>query len=324
MYFVFLTFLTVFQTNTPLHLHSNYKIGGNAKYFCCPKNSEELEEVIGEAKLKKLPIFILGGGTNILWSEKGFNGLVVKPAFCSIKVNKNRIVAGASVGVAELLKVVADNGLSGLEWAGGLPGSIGGAIRGNAGAFGGEIKDSIIEVVSLDFSEKKLKIIKRNNEQCRFAYRDSVLKSGKSAGKEVILNATFQLSSGNKRDVKRAIEDKIAWREARQPLEYPNIGSMFKNINWEKVPKNYQESEDFKKHLKIDPFPVLPAATIIDKCGLKGVSCGGAMISPKHPNFIVNLFNASADDIKALVALVKSEVKDKFDIEMEEEVVIVK
>lgn len=312
----------MFETNIPLRFHSNYKIGGPAKYFCRPKNIDELILAVAKAKTDNLPIFILGGGTNILWDDNGFSGLVIKPDFQSIKLEGDKIIVGAGVAVADLLDFVSGKGLSGLEWAGGLPGLVGGAVRGNAGAFGGEIKDNIIEVTSLDFSGKNPKTICRNHKDCRFNYRDSVFKSGKNNGKEIILSVTFQLRSGNKKDIKRAIDDKIIWRKTRQPLEYPNIGSMFKNIDWRQVPKKWQEKEEIKKHLKIDPFPVLPVATVVDKCGLKGVSYGGAMISPKHPNFIVNTLEASANDVKALIKLVKAEALHRFGIKLDEEVVI--
>jgi len=313
----------MFEKNVPLYLHSNYKIGGKAKCFCQPKNIDKLISAVKKARADRLPIFVLGGGTNILWSDDGFSGLVIKPAFQSIKLEGDNLVVGAGTTVADLLKFSASKGLSGLEWAGGLPGLVGGAIRGNAGAFGGEIKDSVIEVMALNFAGKEPKVVRYDHKQCQFGYRDSIFKSGKNKGKEVIVGATFQLHPGNKEDVKRIIEDKVIWRKTRQPIEHPNIGSIFKNVDWRLVPKKQQKKEEIKNHLKIDPFPVLPAATIIDKCGLKGVSYGGAMISPKHPNFIVNTLGASANDVKALINLVKAEAYSRFGIKLEEEVVIV-
>ncbi|MFH1759046.1 MAG: UDP-N-acetylmuramate dehydrogenase [Patescibacteria group bacterium] len=310
----------MFQSNISLSQYSNYKIGGAARYFYQSDKIGDLIKAVKQARKDKAPVFILGGGTNILFNDDGFSGLVLKPLMRDIKKNGDEITVGAGASMANLLELAVDKGLGGLEWAGGLPGLIGGAIRGNAGAFGGEIKDSIKEVVSLDISKPVPQIIKRNNQQCRFGYRDSIFKSGPTAGKEIILEATFQLRSGDKKLIRQTMEDKINWRRARQPLEYPNIGSIFKNINWELVPEQWKQDEKFKQNYKTDPFPVIPAAFLIDQCRLKGVTCGGAMISPKHPNFIVNVLNASAGDVKQLINLVKNAVFDRFGIKMEEEV----
>ena len=217
---------------------------------------------------------------------------------------------------------MADKGLAGLEWAGGLPGFVGGAVRGNAGAFKGEMKDSVIEVTSLDISGVEPKIIKRNNGECNFGYRNSIFKE--KGDQEIVLEAVLALEPGNKEEIQKVIDDKIAWREARQPLDHPNIGSIFKNVDWHLVPNKWQEDEELKTHLKTDPFPVLPAATLIDKTGLKGEKFGGAMVSPKHPNFIINSNNASAEDVRSLIKIIKERVHDKYDIWLEEEVMIVK
>lgn len=313
----------MFQNNVSLSAHSNYKIGGTAKYFYESAELTNLIQAIEKARQEKLPVFILGGGTNLLFSDKGFDGLVLKPSMNFIRQNNDQVIVGAAANVENLLDFVIKKSLSGLEWAGGLPGFIGGAIRGNAGAFQGEIKDSVIEVVSLDFSGKKPKIIRRDNKQCRFNYRDSVYKSGSNAGKEIIIEATFKLKAGNKKAIRRSIEDKIKWRETKQPLDYPNIGSIFKNVDWELVPAKWQKKTEINTHLKADPFPVLPTAMLIDKCALKGVSCGGAMISQKHPNFIVNCGNASAENVRTLINLVKKVVYKKFGIILEEEIMSV-
>ncbi len=313
----------MFQQNISLSLYSNYKIGGSARYFFQSDNLKKIIKAVETARREKLPIFILGGGTNLLFSDEGFSGLMIKPVITSLKISGNLITVGSGFSMENLLEVVSQESLAGLEWAGGLPGLVGGAIRGNAGAFKGEIKDNLVEAVSLDISGKYSKIIKRNNEQCRFGYRDSVFKSGSNAGKEIILEATFSLRPGNKKSIQQAIEENIAWRQNRQPLEYPNIGSIFKNVDWQLVPKKIQALEEFSRHLKTDPFPVLPAATLIDRAGLKGVSFGGATISQKHPNFIVNTLGASSDDVKTLIKLVKAVVYKKFGIKLEEEIIFV-
>ena len=312
----------MFQTNIKLSDHSNYKIGGKAQYFFQSNNVEEIIKAVKKAQQEQLPIFILGGGTNLLFDDQEFKGLVIKPTMDQLQQDDYQITVGAGVLINDLLDFVADKGLAGLEWAGGLPGLVGGAVRGNAGAFKGEMKDSIIEVTSLDISGTEPKLIKRNNSDCHFGYRSSIFKE--KDGEEIVLEVRFALEPGNKEEIQKAINDKIAWRKARQPLDHPNVGSIFKNIDWHLVPKKWQEDEELKSHLKTDPFPILPAATLIDKTGLKGEEVGGAMVSPKHPNFIINSNNASAEDVKALIKIVKERVHDKYDIWLEEEVMIIK
>lgn len=305
---------------------SNYKIGGPASYFFAAKNDGEIIEAVKWAKAKKLPIFILGGGTNLLISDSGFNGLVLKPDLQDISIISNLkpktssnffITVGAGVLMSDLLKFCIKNNLSGLEWAGGLPGTLGGAIRGNAGAFGGEVKDSIESVKS--FNTKDQKIINRKNSGCRFGYRSSIIKE--KNGAEIVLSATLKFQKGDSVKIKSAIAEKINYRKERHPLEYPNIGSIFKNVEL----KNFSPSlrKNLAPVVKTDPIPVVPVAFLISEAGLKGVSFGGAMISPKHPNFIVNVLEAKAIDVLSLINLVKLEIKKKYKVDLEEEVQIV-
>ena len=296
--------------------YSNFRIGGQAKYFKEAKTAEELVEAIKGAKEKNIPIYILGGGTNILWSDKGFDGLVLKPDFNFIEVEDFYLTAGASVPMSKLVQAAVSRGLAGLEWAGGLPGTFGGAVYGNAGAFGGEIRDIVVEVMSLDTETMELK--KRNNIECEFGYRASVFKK---RGKEIILQATVKLEPGEKRILYESMMAKINYRKRRHPLEYPNIGSIFKNVPVGNLDKEL--ADPHRLVVKTDPFPVIPAAYLIDKAGLRGVSFGGAMISPRHPNFIVNVLDAKAGDVLALIELIKEKVKEKFKIQLEEEVRII-
>lgn len=310
----------MFQPNISLKDYSNYKIGGSARHFSNPKNTEEIEEVIKRARKEKLPIFILGGGTNLLIDDGGYKGLVIKPDISVLKNDGEEITVGAGILVSDLLDFTISKGLSALEWAGGLPGTVGGAIRGNAGAFGGETKDAVKEVVSLDISGKKPRIIRRSGKDLRFSYRSSVYKI--NDGKEIIIEAVLNLKKGSKRSIREGIESKIKYRLERHPMDYPNIGSIFKNVDLKNVPANVQRQ--FADRVKNDPFPVLPTAVLIADTGLKGVAFGGAMISPKHPNFIVNVLDARAEDVKTLIEAVKAAVKEKFDIKLEEEIIYVK
>ncbi len=312
----------MFQKNVPLHHHSNYKIGGPAQYFFEADTVKSLTSAVIKARKLKLPVLILGGGTNLLISSKGFNGLVLKPAFKKITHSKTgyTVTVGAGVLMSELLETLAKKGLTGLEWAGGLPGTVGGAVWGNAGAFGGEMKDSVASVTSVDISGKEPKTIKRSNTECDFAYRNSIFKKRALAGKpEVIVEITFALKKGDKKKISAVIEANKDYRRRKQPLDYPNVGSIFKNIDVKRVPA--KTLKQFKHKIKLDPFPVLPTAVLIDAAGLRGVSFGGAMISQKHPNFIVNAMMATDADVKALMKLVKVTLKKKFGVEPEQEVI---
>ena len=201
-----------------------------------------------------------------------------------------------------------------------MPGTVGAAVRGNVGAFGGEIKDSLADVIALTIDRASPRIVKRTNAECSFGYRDSIFKQ--RDGKEIICAATFVLPYGNAAHIRHAMQEKIDWRARRQPLDYPNVGSIFKNVAVASLTAAvHRESPDIKNHIKDDPFPVIPAAYFIDRAGLKGVSYGGAMVSQKHPNFIVNAGAAESVHVQGLISLVKHEVKKKFKIELQEEIV---
>ncbi len=327
--------MTKVKENVSLLNLSNYKIGGPARFLFVAKTEQDISTGIKLAKAKRQKVFILGGGTNLLISDSGFPGFVLKPDLDFRIKSGQKATVGAGTLISELLNFTIQNKLSGFEWAGGLPGTVGGAIYGNAGAFAGEIKDSVELVRS--FNIKKEKFIERNNEECNFEYRSSIFK--KKRGEEIIVSAVFKLSPGSREKIKTAILEKIKHREERQPLEYPNVGSIFKNVPLAQINADITEinadtirvnprggnprKSAFTAPVKIDPFPVVPTAYLIAEAGLKGVSFGGAMISPKHPNFIVNVENATANDVLALISLVKSEVKRKFGVTLEEEVQMV-
>jgi UDP-N-acetylmuramate dehydrogenase len=307
------------QENVSLARHSNYNIGGPARYFAEPKSLDQLIEVVRDWSG---PMLIIGGGTNILFSDNGFDGLVLKPAINNLVRENDQVRAGAGVLISDLLDFVTKEELGGLEWSGGLPGMVGGAIRGNAGAFGGEIKDSIVSVTSLRISPKPNLII-RTNSECRFGYRNSIFKELDKNGtekREVIIECVLGLKPGERESINKAIQEKITYREERQPLEYPNIGSIFKNVDAGSVPLELKEK--VTGVIKVDPFPVIPTAYLLAEAGLKGTTQGGAMISPKHPNFIVNTGGATAEDVKSLIVIAKDKIKKVFNVELEEEVII--
>ena len=317
-----------FKENVPLARFSHITIGGPARYFFVARNEADVKRAVREAKRRKLKIVVLGGGTNVLIGDEGIDGLVIKMEMGGMKGSGTRITVEAGVMMANLLRHAAGRSLAGLEWAGGLPGTVGGAIRGNAGCFGGEMKDAVVAVRSMDLAT--MKIVARTAAQCRFAYRDSVFK--KNNGKEVILSATLALKKGNKKDIAKVIRERIRYRTEHHPLEHPNIGSIFKNIPLHAVHKKgsapYARAASAQTlayrgasfSVKTDPFPVLSAGKMIAEAGLRGVSNGGAMFSPKHPNFIVNALGAEAKDVASLVTLAKAEVRRRFGVRLEEEV----
>lgn len=303
------------KKDIPLRLYSNFKIGGIAKYFAVAKNLEELYQVLKDSKNITSKVFVFGGGTNILFSDLGFDGLVLKVAINGIEQKGNIIRVGAGVLMSELLDFCITNSLSGLEWAGGLPGTVGGAIRGNAGAYNGETKDNIKEIESFDINS--LKVVKRKSYECKFSYRTSIFKKDLE-GKEVITYATFELKKGIKEEIKAQVDDKIGKRKLRHPLEYPNLGSIFQNIPIEKFTE--KQVIELNQYIKNDPFPVIPTAKLNFLAGLAGTRVRDAQLSEKHTNFIINLGGATAEDVKKLISVIKAKIKNTYGVELEEEI----
>lgn len=306
------------QKDISLAPYTNYKIGGPAKYFAAVGTLEELQGALKKARELNEPVFILAGGNNLLISDKGFNGVVIHPELCRLEASAQGVVTvGASVLVKDFLDFCIEKNLSGWEWAGGLPSTMGGAIWGNAGAFGGETKDKILEVSSIEVLSGK-KVVRGKNE-CQFDYRSSIFKT--TVRGEVIVEAQFQLAPGDPLKIRAMVEEKKQYRVVKQPLEYPNCGSVFKNVPIEKIPG--QVLAQFKEKIKNDPFPVLPTAVLTAAAGLKGYTVGGAMLSEKHSNFIVNTGSATAADVRAVMAHIAQTVKEKFAVELEPEVIMV-
>jgi UDP-N-acetylmuramate dehydrogenase len=283
------------KENVILAPYTTFKIGGEAEYFLEVERKEELIKAIELSKEINLPVFILGRGSNLLVSDEGFKGLVLKIDFNEIEIEENSVICGAGVSLSELLKRLTEEGLSGLEWAAGIPGTVGGAIRGNAGAFEGSMSDCIREIEALEINPE-IRIKKYNKEESKFNYRSSIFKNKKDI---VIINALFELEKGNREKIKKDIEKYLNYRKEKHPLSFPSAGSIFKN--------------------PVDNS----AANLIDKSGLKGEQIGGAKVSEKHANFIVNSGEAKAEDVLELIALVKKRVKKKFGIELEEEIELV-
>ena len=282
-----------FQKNVLLKNYTTFRIGGKAEYFFVAKNKKDLIKAISVAKKLKLPFFVLGGGSNLLVSDKGFNGLIIKTQNTKYKIQNTKIMAEAGVMLGELVNILAKTELSGLEWAAGIPGTVGGAIFGNAGAFNKSMKDVVKSVEALEVKNEKCKVKNFKNRDCKFSYRDSIFKNNKNL---IILSVTLQMKRGDKKEIENKIKKNLEQRNKTQPLNFPSGGSIFKNP------------------------PGFFAGELVKRCGLKGKKIGNVKISEKHSNFIVNLGNGKAKDVIKLIKLIKQKVKKKFGVTLEEEI----
>lgn len=299
------------KKNILLAPHTTFRIGGAAKYFFTARTPSSVIRALKAAKSCRTPFFVLAGGSNVVMADKGFEGLIVYIKIRNHAITGMRVGAGAGVSMDVLVRETAKRGLAGLEWAGGLPGTLGGAIRGNAGAFGGEIKDSIVSVKAID---EKGRVCTFSRAQCRFSYRSSLFKEKKY----IVLSTVLGLKKGNAKELSRIAKSHMRYRRERHPLEYPNAGSIFKNCDVRKMPARWRKH--FASIIKTDPFPVIPTAAIIAAAGLKGQRIGDIQVSTKHPNYMVNLGKGKAADVKRLVEKVKKRVQKKFGVRLEEEI----
>jgi len=289
------------RKNVFLKNYTTFKIGGPAKYFFVARTKENLITAILVAKKNNLPFFILGGGSNLLVSDKGYKGLIIKTKnspkeslrLPTGQAKLKNIYVEAGTLLAKVVLEATKNNLTGLEWTAGIPGTVGGAIRGNAGAFRRSMKDIVKEVEVYDIKNEKIIILK--NKNCKFGYRDSIFKHKKNF---IILSVIFRLKKGNSKRIKMKIKEFLNYRKETQPLNFPSAGSVFKN------PAGFSAGE------------------LIEKCGLKGKRIGNVKISEKHANFIVNLGGGKAKNVKKLINLAKKRVKNKFGVVLEEEIQI--
>lgn len=281
------------RENVLLSEYSTFRIGGPARYLIEVDNAEDLKKVIQKALELNLQFIVIGGGSNILFSSKGYNGLVIVfKSNNTFSINDNLIEVNASVSLNYLVNKL--NNYTGLEWAVGIPGTVAGAINGNAGAFGGEMSELIKQVKVLEVKDNQ--IIEKNfsKEDCKFSYRNSIFKNNPNL---IIISAILELKKDSEENVKQKIKNNLSKRMSKQPKGF-SIGSIFKN------------GEDFS------------AGELIEKAGLKGLQIGDAKISDEHANFIINLGKATSDDVLELIKIVKKEVKEKFSIDLEEEIKI--
>ena len=276
--------------------YTSFKIGGPAECLIKIETKEELKEILLLANKENIPITIIGNGSNILVSDDGIRGITLIIKIEGIKYledGKKVIVnVGAGEKIAKLGRMFLNNQLTGFEEISGIPGSVGGAVRMNAGAHGKEMKDIIKTVTCMDYSGNEKKF---SNQEMNFKYRKTILNEEKY----IVTEVELELEKGNKQEIKEKMDEYTKFRKEKQPLEYPSAGSVFKR------------GEDFI------------TSKLIDEAGLKGLSVGGAEVSTKHAGFIINKKNATAKDVLELVNKVKEEVYKKFNKKIELEIEVI-
>ena len=279
--------------NEPMRNHTTFKIGGVADIFVKINDTEELKFLLDLASKKKVQVSVIGNGSNVLVKDKGIRGIVVKLNFNEIINEDNGILSvGAGVLLSKLARVAKEEGFAGIEFASGIPGNFGGAVYMNAGAYGEQISDKIIETTYID-EKGQINTIKKEEQE--FSYRKSIFQRKKW----IILSGKIQLEKGDRDKIKNMMEEYSKSRREKQPLNMPNAGSIFKR------------GEGFI------------TAKLIDECGLKGYRIGEAEISTLHAGFIVNKGNATAEDVLKLMQYIKEKVKEKFNVNIEPEIRII-
>lgn len=276
----------------PLRERTTFRIGGPARWFLCPKSVAEAGEILKLCHENGIKPFFFGNGSNILAADSGYDGVILSSArLNALTLADGQIIAQSGVLLAKLAHFAAENSLTGLEFAQGIPGSVGGGVRMNAGAYGGELKDAVVWVEALDETGKVRRIAARD---CEFSYRRSIF-----CRRPLFITAVcFELKPGEAAEIRAAMEDFARRRREKQPLEYPSAGSTFKR-----------------------PESCF-AAALIDQCGLKGLQVGGAQVSGKHAGFVVNVGNATAADVLAVMEQVKTAVAAQTGVTLEPEVEI--
>ncbi|MCI5938071.1 MAG: UDP-N-acetylmuramate dehydrogenase [Eubacterium sp.] len=275
--------------------HTTFRIGGPADFYLIPESAEQVQEAVAFAGEKGLPYYVIGKGSNILFGDKGFRGVVIEigKGMAAIE-NKGDgiVVAGAGISMSAMAVKLAEWNLTGFEFAGGIPGTLGGGIAMNAGAYGGEIKDCIQSAVVLT---REGKIITKRLEELELGYRSSSILRDE----QIVLQGTFQFAAGEKEKIQNEMRELNARRRDKQPLEFPSAGSTFKR------PEGYF------------------AGKLIQDAGLAGYRVGDAMVSDKHCGFVVNCGNATAAEVKQLIEQVQKKIQTEFDVLLEPEVRLV-
>lgn len=299
---------TEVKAGEPMARHTTFKIGGPAEFFIEAKTADDAVRAAAAAKQLGIPYFVFGGGSNMLVSDEGVKGLVIKMANRGLAIDGGKIVAEAGAPTGFVSTRASEAGLTGFEWAVGVPGTIGGAVRGNAGAYGGEMRDSIESVRVLKDGEEKIMA----NAGCGFAYRESLFKIEPGW---IVLSATLALKPSPDPEASKArLRQILLDRKEKQPIEFPTAGCMF--MNW--LPSGPEDLESLRRSLDLDKeekIPLtaqgtVPAGWIVDRAQLKGMKVGHVQVSEKHGNFFVSDGKAKADDMVALTAALKTKVRN--------------
>jgi UDP-N-acetylmuramate dehydrogenase len=317
------------QENILLAPYTTFKIGGQAKYFTEVSAEEALCEAVQYAKDNNLPAYVIGGGSNVLFSDKGFDGLVIKlvsQSNGSQPIVKMRMENGsyflecwAGESLSSILKLASESSLSGLEWSAGIPGTVGGAVRGNAGAFGNTISDNvenvrILEIPNIKYQiSNKLQITNLKLQDCAFSYRNSVFKENNNL---IITSVALRLQKGDKTEIEAKIRENIKKRAEKQPQGL-STGSFFKNpvCKDENLRKQFEADTGIK--LKDDK---IPAGWLIAEAGFFGKKVGNVKVSENHGNFVINLGSGKAEEVVMLSSMIKQKIREEFNIQLVEEV----
>lgn len=304
------------RINEPLSKHTTFKIGGPADCFLTLEETSKIVEVLKYLDGEGIPYFVLGGGSNMLVSDEGFRGVVLNLKNQKYTITGERVQADAGCSTVEIARKSIQAALTGFEWGVGVPGTIGGAVRGNAGAMGGEMRDSVESVLVYQNGE----VVELPNKECEFGYRNSIFKS--SGG--IVLQVTLKLQPVSEaraaEGMKKALEN-LQYRNKTQPQGFASTGCIFKNFEIEsKHVESLKEKnipEEFFAKGKIS------AGYLIDQAGMKGAQVGQAKVSETHGNFVVNLGGATASDVLSLIEQIQERVYDRFQIEIEPEIQII-
>ena len=281
------------KTNEPLSRYTYTKTGGPADYLAFPTTRQELKDLLVRARKQKMPVTTLGNSSNLIIKDGGIRGLVIMlPQFNKIEVKQQQITAEAGAAIIAVTKAASKASLTGLEFAAGIPGSVGGAIFMNAGAYGGEIANVVSSIDEILPDGREVQI---SGSDLHFGYRHSVVQENHG----IVVAATFNLETGQQPQIQNKMDELNALRRSKQPLEYPSCGSVFKR------PQGHF------------------TGPLIIKAGLQGKSIGGAQVSNKHAGFIINTGNATATDYLQLIRLIQKTVKEKFAVQLETEVRII-
>lgn len=314
--------------NFPLAKILYYKIGGEARFLLKVQNKKDLLEALDFIKKNNITkILLIGMGSNLLVSDDGFDGAVIwfsKANNSSLQLTADGLISAfSSVSLDDLIQFSFENNMIGLEWAGGLPSTVGGAIRGNVGAFGGEIKDCLYKAEVLDISEKTLNIQEFKNADLEFSYRNSIIKKNKNL---IVVTGFLNLKAADQETVEKARNiylSHIEYRRKNHPMEFPSCGSVFKNITGKEVEKILSVWPDIKESVENTWHGKVSMGYVIRRLGFAGFKSGKAQVSEKHSNYIVNVQNATFKDVLIIIESIKGKFFATFGFYPEPEVEIV-